>query len=79
MQIKEVMSKDVACITPAVLLKDAARKMKQLDVGSLPVCDSERLVGMLTDRDIVIRATAEGKNPDDTKVSETMSWCPVVF
>ncbi|MDD5454852.1 MAG: CBS domain-containing protein [Candidatus Ratteibacteria bacterium] len=79
MRVGEVMSRDVFCTMPDVTLSEAAKKMKQLDVGSLPVCDGERLVGMLTDRDIVIRAAADGKNPSDTKVVETMThgihWC----
>jgi CBS domain-containing protein len=47
--------------------------MKSLDVGSLPVCDGQRLQGMLTDRDITIRATAEGRDPRQTRVSEVMT------
>lgn len=79
MQVKEVMSRDVFCTMPDIPLDKAAGKMKELNVGSLPVCDNERLVGMLTDRDIVIRATAAGKNPSDTTVAEAMThgvhWC----
>jgi CBS domain-containing protein len=47
--------------------------MKELNVGSLPVCDGERLLGMITDRDITVRATAEGKNPTEIPVSDMMS------
>jgi len=54
-------------------LKDAAKKMKDLDVGLIPVCDGDRLKGVLTDRDITIRATADGRDPSKTKVSEVMS------
>jgi CBS domain-containing protein len=54
-------------------LQEAAKMMKSLDVGSLPVCDGNRLLGMLTDRDITIRATAEGRDPTTTTVRETMT------
>jgi CBS domain-containing protein len=54
-------------------LKEAATKMKKLDVGLIPVCDGDRLKGLLTDRDITIRATANGRDPSKTKVNEVMS------
>jgi CBS domain-containing protein len=54
-------------------LKEAATKMKNLEVGLIPVCDGDRLQGMLTDRDITIRATANGREPSRTKVAEVMS------
>jgi CBS domain-containing protein len=54
-------------------LKEAAGKMKSLDVGLLPVCDGDRLQGILTDRDITIRATADGRDPRKTKVTAVMS------
>lgn len=73
MQAKDVMTKKVTWIMPQTLLRDAANKMKALDVGVLPVCDGQKLVGMLTDRDIVLRSTAEGKDPNSVKVAETMS------
>jgi CBS domain-containing protein len=54
-------------------LKEAATKMKTIDVGFIPVCDSDRLKGILTDRDITIRATADGRDPTKTKVADVMS------
>src|SRR5262249_27640612 len=63
MRVKEVMTPGVECIPPDSTLQDAARKMQVLDVGPLPVCDHDRLAGMLTDRDIVVRAVAEGRDP----------------
>jgi len=61
MQVKEVMTRGVECVRPDDTLQAAARKMKDLDVGPLPVCgDNDRLVGILTDRDVVVRAVAEG-------------------
>ncbi|MDQ3214657.1 MAG: CBS domain-containing protein [Pseudomonadota bacterium] len=76
--IAEVMTQDVEVLRPDETLRDAARAMADLDVGSLPVCDGRRLIGMITDRDITIRAVAEGKG-GDTPVTEVMTddvvWC----
>jgi CBS domain-containing protein len=61
---REIMTPDVTCIGENESLADAAQKMAQLDVGSLPICgEDNRLKGMLTDRDIVIRCLAEGGDP----------------
>jgi CBS domain-containing protein len=73
MQVKEVMTPGVECIPPESNLQDAARKMQVLDVGPLPVCDHDRLAGMLTDRDIVVRAVAEGRDPRATRVRDVMT------
>jgi CBS domain-containing protein len=73
MQVREIMTRDVETVGSNIVLKEAAAKMKKLDVGLMPVCDGEKLSGVLTDRDITIRATAEGKNPSRTKVSQIMS------
>jgi CBS domain-containing protein len=73
MSIKDVMTPNVEVIHPDQPLQEAAKMMKSLDVGSLPVCDGNRLLGMLTDRDITIRATAEGRDPTTTTVRETMT------
>jgi len=70
MQIKDVMSRNVAVIHPEASLADCARKMRDHDVGSLPVCDGRRLSGMITDRDIAIRAVAEGRDPGRTRVRD---------
>lgn len=79
MRITEVMTRDVKVIGPERSVRDAARLMDNLNVGSLPVCDGERLVGMITDRDITVRATAVGEDPDRTQVKRIMSeevrWC----
>ena len=72
MKISEVMTRKVRVIDPEMSLRDAARLMADLDAGVLPVGDNDRLVGVLTDRDIAIRAVAAGKSPD-AKVSEAMS------
>jgi len=74
MQVKQVMTRGVECVSPSATLQDAACKMKQLDVGPLPVCgDNDRLVGMLTDRDITVRAVAEGLDPRKAQVRDVMT------
>jgi CBS domain-containing protein len=73
MQIREVMTKGVEVVRPDETLQNAAQKMKSIDVGPLPVCDGDRLVGMITDRDIIVRATAEGRDPKTTPVKEAMT------
>ena len=72
MKVEEVMTRDVAVANPEQTLEQAARLMCELDIGALPVSDNERLVGMITDRDIAIRAVAQGKGPD-AKVGEVMT------
>jgi len=73
MQIREIMTPRVEVIHPDATIEEAAEKMKRLDVGPLPVCDGERLVGMLTDRDITVRATSEGRDPRTTRVRDIMT------
>jgi CBS domain-containing protein len=73
MQVKDIMTSNPECVTPEDSLQDAARRMRNLDVGPLPICDNDRLAGMITDRDIVVRAVAEGRNPQTTKVGEVMT------
>lgn len=73
MKLKEIMTANVDVIAPEATLREAARRMKDLDVGMIPVCDGERLIGMISDRDIAIRAVADGCNPDQTNVRGTMT------
>jgi CBS domain-containing protein len=73
MKIKDILTKDPQVIGPDAMICEAARMMKQCDVGMLPVCDGERLVGAITDRDLAIRAVAEGADPLRTKVEEVMT------
>jgi CBS domain-containing protein len=73
MQLKDVMTRDVAVIRPDATLEEAARTMDQLNVGPLPVCDGDTLLGMITDRDITVRATSAGKDPKRTRVHEAMT------
>ena len=72
MKVSEIMTRDVRLLSPDQTIREAASLMADADVGSLPVQENDRLVGMITDRDIVIRAVAQGKSAD-TKVSEVMS------
>jgi CBS domain-containing protein len=73
MQIREIMTTGVETITPDTTLRDAAGRMKSLDVGFLPVVHNERLLGTLTDRDIVIRAVAEGRDGNTTPARDVMT------
>jgi CBS domain-containing protein len=73
MQIREIMTREVDVIPPNALIRDAAAKMKELDVGAIPVCDGQKLTGLLTDRDITVRAVAEGRDPLQVRVTEVMS------
>lgn len=72
MKVSECMSSDVQTISPDQPIREAARFMLRQDAGAMPVGDGDRLVGMVTDRDIAVRAVAEGRGPD-TPVSEVMS------
>src|SRR5215469_10099563 len=73
MRVKDVMTKGAECVSPTASLHEAAGKMKSLDVGSLPVCEGDRLVGMITDRDITVRATAEAIPPGLGQVRDVMT------
>jgi CBS domain-containing protein len=74
MKISEVMTRHVLCARPLDSVVDAARRMKKFDVGSLPVCgDGDRLVGMITDRDIVLRGVTDRRDLQETKVQEIMT------
>lgn len=77
--ISEIMTRDVTVVAPTDNVQRAAELMRDLDVGSLPVCNGTKLVGMITDRDITLRSTAEGKSPADVQVSDIMTdrvlWC----
>ena len=72
MKIKEVMTQDVALADPEMTIADAARMMVRCDAGALPVGEDDRLVGMITDRDIAVRAVAKDLSCD-TPVREVMS------
>jgi CBS domain-containing protein len=79
MQVCDVMTRNVAVVSPGDSLRMAASRMDEFNVGSLPVCDGARLVGIVSDRDITVRCTAAGAAPDRTAVAEAMTegvrWC----
>jgi CBS domain-containing protein len=72
MKVNELMTREVRTVTPDHSLQDAARLMSMIDAGFLPVADDDHLVGTITDRDIAIRAVAEGKGPE-TPVRDIMT------
>ena len=71
--VKEIMTPYVESISPEATVQDAAMKMKDMNVGSVPVCAEGTLVGMLTDRDMVVRVLAEGRDYKVVPVSEVMT------
>jgi CBS domain-containing protein len=71
--IQDVMTRDVQRISPEDSVRKAAQVMAEFNIGSIPVVDGDKLVGMITDRDITVRATAEGKAPESTRVGDVMS------
>jgi CBS domain-containing protein len=73
MQLKDVMTTKVQLTDPSAKLKEAAISMRDGDFGLLPVGANDRLVGTITDRDITVRAVAEGKDPNTTAVADVMS------
>ena len=77
---REIMSTGAECACVNDTLVDAAKKMRDLDVGALPICgEDDRLKGMITDRDIVVRVIAEGRDPASCKVSELAQGKPVTI
>jgi CBS domain-containing protein len=72
MKIRDAMTRDVRLVRPDQTLREVARLMADLDIGALPVEDNDRLVGMITDRDIAVRAVGEGKGPE-TRVGDVMT------
>lgn len=73
MQIKDILSKDVEVVAHDTPIRDVARKMRDRDCGAIPVTDGDKMVGMITDRDIVCRCVAESKNLDDAKAEDVMT------
>jgi CBS domain-containing protein len=73
MKIKDIITQVPQSVSPDTTLVEAARDMKDMDIGILPVCEHEHLVGTVTDRDITIRAIADGRDPKTTKVGDVMS------
>lgn len=72
-QVKDVMTPQAEVVSPDATVEDAAETMKTLDIGVLPVCDEDGLVGILTDRDVVVRVVAEKRDPKAVRVGEAMT------
>ena len=72
MKVSKCMTRDVELVNPTQTIREAAQMMADLDAGALPVQQDDRLVGMITDRDIAVRAVAQGKSPE-TRVRDVMS------
>jgi CBS domain-containing protein len=73
MKLKDIMTKNPKVIPANASVRDAARLMKDIDTGAIPVIENNQVVGMVTDRDIVLRSTAEGRNPNETKIDDVMT------
>lgn len=73
MRVSEAMTRDIQIATPNQSIRDVAKIMADCDIGCLPVEENDRLVGMITDRDIALRAVAKGKPPESTTVRDVMS------
>jgi len=78
-QVADVMTREVRTLPPTETVLKAAQAMREMDVGVIPVCDGDSLVGMVTDRDIVLRGVAEDCIAHDTPLSQVMTqealWC----
>jgi CBS domain-containing protein len=72
MRVSDAMTRDVRVCTPGQSIREVAKTMAEIDAGSMPVGENDRLIGMITDRDIAVRAVAAGKGPE-TPVREVMS------
>lgn len=73
MLVRELMTRGAESVSPGHAIGDAAKRMDDLNVGLLPVCEGGRLVGVITDRDVTVRATAAGKGPADCRVGDVMT------
>ena len=71
--ISELMTREVRTVSPDTTLQQAAQLLQELDIGSLPVCNGQRLLGMVTDRDMTVRGTAAGLPPQSTAVKDVMT------
>lgn len=78
MKVKDIMTQNVASLEPKDSVERAAQLMKEHDIGALPVCDNNSVIGIITDRDIVLRTISEGKSPNSVSVREVMTSNPVV-
>lgn len=72
-RVSDILTRDVETIRPDLPVREAAQRMRSMDVGALPVCDGRRLLGMVTDRDITVRIVADGRDPSQTPVQDAMT------
>jgi CBS domain-containing protein len=77
-RVKDIMTPDVLSVGPDATLKEVAEMMKDINAGSVPVCDQGRLLGMITDRDIVLRVIAEGRDQSTIRAKDLMS-SPIIY
>lgn len=75
---KDVMTPHVHCLGPESSLREIAAKMKEIDAGAIPICDKDRLVGMVTDRDIVVKTLGNDRDPDAVRAGDIMT-SPIVY
>ncbi len=73
MKVKDIMHKGVDCVSPDAAIDAIAKKMKELDIGAIPVAENGKLVGMVTDRDITIRCVAEGADMSKVRANDVMT------
>jgi CBS domain-containing protein len=73
MNVETLMTREVAVVSPTDSVRSAADVLKRLNIGSAPVCNGRSLVGMITDRDIAVRAVADGRDPVNTPVEQVMT------
>ncbi len=78
MLVRDIMSDDVVSVSVDDSLEKAAKLMREYNIGSLPVCRNEKVMGIITDRDITLRGVAEGTNANQKKVGDIMTMQPVV-
>lgn len=77
MQVRDVMTRDVQSLPPTHTVFDAATLMRDIDVGSVPVWDGRALIGIVTDRDIVVRVVAEGRDPRTVRLQDAVTPDPI--
>lgn len=78
MKIKDIMTQNVATLNSADTVEKAAQLMREHDIGAIPVCDQEKVIGVVTDRDIALRTVAEGQNATSQTVRSVMTTTPVI-
>lgn len=78
MKVKDVMTKTLATLSPEDTVERAAQMMREHNVGSLPICQEDKVIGIITDRDVALRSAAEGENAQRQTVRDIMSSNPVI-